>query len=219
VLTTLGTLAQATVLASTTASVGMLTAEQLQKAELSNLHSNRAIAAQQQNNIQQARPKQQNRLSQNPVGVDNSDVTPWWHLGAIIRNVTEFTRVRRPDKDGYLTLGEAKWQWKHGGGTPVTVDVRTLDFSGLRVSDFPGGPGSLKLHTFQDWFDYIVHGTVTTELNADYTVSVLTDRFNFDIKPWLGNIKRNIYTILLRTYVGSGEPFPVSFEGSAPIAP
>jgi hypothetical protein len=57
-------------------------------------------------------------------------------------DAAEYARVRPPDHDGYLTLGEAKWQWQHGKGRPVTADAHKLELSGLRVSDFPQGPGS-----------------------------------------------------------------------------
>ena len=66
---------------------------------------------------------------------------------------------------------------------------------------------------------FIVHGTVTTKLNPNGTVSVKMDRFNFDLKPWYGNFTRNVYTLALRVYVGPGTPFNVYFRGTVPIAP
>jgi len=108
---------------------------------------------------------------------------------------------------------------RNGKGAPVTVVADTLDLSGLRVSDFPEGPGSTRLFTLPRWRDFIVHGTVTTKLNPNGTVSVKMDRFNFDLKPWYGNFTRNVYTLALRVYVGPGTPFNVYFRGTVPIAP
>lgn len=99
------------------------------------------------------------------------------------------------------------------------MDADTLDFSGLRVGDFPEGPGSTRLFTLPRWRDFIVHGTVTTRLNPNGTVAVKMDTFDFDLKPWYGNFTRNVYTLALRAYVGPGTPFNVYFRGTVPIAP
>ena len=132
---------------------------------------------------------------------------------------SDYVQVRPENGDGYLTLGEAKWQWQRGEGAPVTVDANKLDFSGLRVSDFPQGPGSTQPFALTRWRDFIVHGTVTTELTPNAAVSVRVDTFNFDLKPWSGHVVRNIYTLTLRAYVGPGTPYNVHFRGTAPIAP
>jgi hypothetical protein len=123
----------------------------------------------------------------------------------------DYFQVRAPDGDGYLTLGEAKWQWQNGQGAPVTVDATTLDFSGLRASDFPGGPGSTHAFRFQNAQDFLVHGTVTTELQAGSTISVRPDTYNFDIKPWRsGAFGRNFETVVSRYLVhGPGVPYEI----------
>ncbi|MGD9764353.1 MAG: hypothetical protein AB7V27_11610, partial [Candidatus Binatia bacterium] len=103
---------------------------------------------------------------------------------------------------GYLTLGEAKWQWQNGQGGPVTVDATTLDFSGLHIGDFPGGPGSTRPYTFQNAQDFLVHGTVTTRLIAGANISVLKDAYNFEIKSWqYGSFGRNFETLVSRYVV------------------
>jgi hypothetical protein len=134
---------------------------------------------------------------------------------------SDYVQVRPENGDGYLTLGEAKWQWQNGKGAPVTVDANQLDFSGLHVSDVPGGPGSTRAFTLTDTQDFLVHGTVTTRLNPGSTVSVLPDRYNFDIKPWSsGTFGRNIETFIARYGVnGPGVPYNIYFRGTAPIQP
>ena len=132
---------------------------------------------------------------------------------------SEYMEFRPPDNDGYLTLGEAKWQWQNAKGAPVTVDTNKLDFSGLNVNEFPKGVGSTRPFEFPKWRDFMVHGTVTTELNPNNTVSARIDTFNFDLKPWSGHFLRNVYTLGLRAYMGPGTPFPVHFRGTVPIAP
>jgi hypothetical protein len=132
---------------------------------------------------------------------------------------SDYFEVRPENGDGYLTLGEAKWQWENGKGAPVTVDADKLDLSALRVSDFPRGPGSVEPFALPRWRDFIVHGTVSVRLNPNSTVSILPDRFNFDLKPWSTHFTRNVYTVALRVYVGSGTPFPVHFRGAVTIGP
>jgi hypothetical protein len=134
---------------------------------------------------------------------------------------SDYFQVRPPDGDGYLTLGEAKWQWQNGQGAPVTVDANQLDFSGLRVRDFPGGPGSTQPFTFQNAQDFLVHGTVTTRLNPNSTVSVVKNTYNFDIKPWgLRTLGRNVETLISHHLVhGPGVPFDIRFRGAVPIPP
>lgn len=134
---------------------------------------------------------------------------------------SDYFQVRAPDGDGYLTLGEARWQWQNGQGAPVSVDATTLDFSGLRVSDFPGGPGSTHAFRFQNAQDFLVHGTVTTELHAGSAISVRPDTYNFDIKPWRsGAFGRNFETLVSRYLVhGPGVPYEIRFRGTVPIAP
>jgi hypothetical protein len=108
---------------------------------------------------------------------------------------------------------------RNGKGAPVTVDADKLDLSALRVSDFPRGPGSVEPFALPRWRDFIVHGTVSVRLNPNSTVSILPDRFNFDLKPWSTHFTRNVYTVALRVYVGSGTPFPVHFRGAVTIGP
>jgi hypothetical protein len=134
---------------------------------------------------------------------------------------SDYFQVRPPDSDGYLTLGEAKWQWQNGKGTPITVDANQLDFSGLRVRDFPGGPGSTRPFTFGNAQDFLVHGTVTTQLNPNSTISVRPNTYNFDIKPWGYNtFGRNFETLVSRYLVhGPGVRFDIHFRGTLPIPP
>lgn len=65
----------------------------------------------------------------------------------------------------------------------------------------------------------MVHGTVTTKLNPNSTVSIGIDKFNFDLKPWYEDFTRNLYTLVLRVYVGNGTPFDVYFRGTVSVAP
>ena len=127
----------------------------------------------------------------------------------------------RPENGyGYLTLGEAKWQWQNGQGAPVTVDANKLDLSGLRASDFRKGVGSTRLLKLPRWWDFVVHGTVRVRLNPNLTVGIVSNRFNFDMKPWFeGYFIRNLQTLALKTYVGRGHEFMVHFRGTVPIPP
>ena len=99
------------------------------------------------------------------------------------------------------------------------MDANQLDFSGLRASDFSKGVGSTKPFELPNLQDFMVHGTVTTPLNPNNAISVRTDVFNFDLKPWIGNFRRNTLTLGLKAYMGPGTDFPVNFRGTALILP
>lgn len=52
--------------------------------------------------------------------------------------------ARPPDGNGSLTLGEANYQYRHGEGQAVTVDLNKIDFSGVSAAEAqakasPGG--------------------------------------------------------------------------------
>ncbi|GBD24755.1 hypothetical protein HRbin30_00068 [bacterium HR30] len=148
-----------------------------------------------------------------PVTVPEGDGSP----GEM--SLEEFLRVKPENGDGYLTLGEAKWQWRYGEGQPITVDADKLDLSGLRASNFPRGVGSTTKFTLPRWKDFMVHGTITVKLEPNGVVSITPDKFNFDMKPWKGYWLRNLQTVALRLYVGSGKEFDIFFRGTVPVPP
>ncbi|GIW45613.1 MAG: hypothetical protein KatS3mg077_2895 [Candidatus Binatia bacterium] len=129
----------------------------------------------------------------------------------------EYLKVRPPNDDGYLTLGEAKWQWKYGGGEPVVVDAQKIEFDPLKAESFHD---RRLLATPRFLRDRAVHGTVTFELSSSGTTArIMPDTFNFDMKPWrsFDLIIRNLQTIGLRLYVGPGREFQIIFRGEVPV--
>jgi hypothetical protein len=132
-------------------------------------------------------------------------------------SLREFLKVRPPNDDGYLTLGEAEWQWKYGKGQPVTVDATKLELPEIDPGRFKDGQAAVTLPKMRD---FVVHGTVTLEpdpANPNFAV-IGSDTFNFDMKyPFLDHFMRNVQTLLLRIYVGPGQPFKIHFEGRIPI--
>lgn len=132
-------------------------------------------------------------------------------------SLREFLKVRPPNDDGYLTLGEAEWQWRYGKGQRVTVDATKLELPQIERGNFRDGRLELPLPKLRD---FVVHGTVTLKpdpANPNFAV-IRFDTFDFDMKyPFLDHLKRNIQTLLLRMYVGPGQPFDIHFEGRIPI--
>lgn len=126
----------------------------------------------------------------------------------------DYFEVRPPDNDGYLTLGEATWQWRNGQGQPVDVDLGTLDLSAVRASNFPG-PGSKYLFSTAKPWDFLVHGSITLQMNPNGTVSGLTNTYNFDIKHWgVQTFIRNVEAGIGGFYAGQGQQFDIHFRGS-----
>ena len=115
-----------------------------------------------------------------------------------------------------MTLSEARWQWRNGQGQTLVQDTNQLDLSGATLSSFGGQPNRL-FRTRGDQF--FVHGTITLVRHPGGQVGVLTNTFNFDMKPWAGNFIRNSLTIGGRMVAGPGQPFDIVFGGTAPIPP
>jgi RHS repeat-associated protein len=59
---------------------------------------------------------------------------------------------RPPDDDGYITLPEANWQWKYGGGKPLHARLDKLHLGLIKTSDFNKETGKY-LANFLNPFD------------------------------------------------------------------
>lgn len=131
----------------------------------------------------------------------------------------DYFEVRPPDADGYLTQGEATWQWRNGQGAPVDVDLNTLDLSGVRASEFAGPGSKLLFSTAKPW-DFLVHGSITLQMNPNGAVSALTNTYNFDMKPWgVQTFIRNVEAWTGARYAGPGQQFDIHFRGSVAVRP
>jgi DNA helicase HerA-like ATPase len=118
-----------------------------------------------------------------------------------------------------LTWGEATWQWRHGNGVPLKVDLNKLDLSGAHPEDF-AGPGSIKTYTLPGK-DLYVYGTITLEMNEDGTVSARPDWYDFDIHydySLKENI-RNAMTIVDEAVSDAGNKFRIFFDGKVKLQP
>lgn len=120
-----------------------------------------------------------------------------------------------PNRDGYLTLGEALWQWNNGNGAPVWVDLTklTLPEAGLRELDEIGASIAV---TLPDPYDFMVHGTITLKRTASGLVAP-SGLYDFDMKPWRGHMKRNTLTLGGAIAHGTGRPFMISYVGEVPV--
>ncbi|MEW5802483.1 MAG: RHS repeat-associated core domain-containing protein, partial [bacterium] len=118
---------------------------------------------------------------------------------------------------GRLTLSQANRHWQEGGGSPLVVDVGTLDLS--NVSQLPpSGQVNFAGKNFSSVNDALVYGTVTLKSGPNNTVIGGFDYYNFDMKPWSSKtFVRNVETIIGKIYAGSGTPYRIEFTGTAPL--
>lgn len=124
---------------------------------------------------------------------------------------------KRPDSDGKVTLTEAK-AWSQFGEGDLSVNVNSIDFSGVSISDFnSGGIAHINLksndHYFRNSGDGLVYGNLTLNLNRDGTgFTVSPDTYNFDPR-WenMNEFGRNLKTL------AGGILNSVTFYGPIPV--
>jgi hypothetical protein len=149
-----------------------------------------------------------------------------------------------PPKKDKLTFDEAKALYNYGNGSPVEVDLSTLDLSKVSMADFgKNGLASIQLDGkhFSNTDDALVHGTITlerigktNEVRVAYN-SKLGGRggmYDFEMHKWnsarsifmrnpataAGLIVNSFRTILpgQMTYVG-GKSYPIFYSGTVKI--
>ena len=82
------------------------------------------------------------------------------------------------------------------------------------------GPGSRLLFSTAKPWDFLVHGSITLQMNPNGTVSALTNTYNFDMKPWgVQTFIRNVEAWTGARYAGPGQQFDVHFRGSVAVRP
>ena len=151
--------------------------------------------------------------------------------------------------NGNLTFALAKEWYQSGGGVPLLIDINTMIINDLSLSDFNNrGIASINLYNRSDIDNYLVHGTITLQLdkttmkaicalNSDKTTPELNGKkagmYDFEMQYSLNvltSIKlyfgRNPITKLGKlingldgfNYVG-GTPFPIFYSGSIDVKP
>jgi hypothetical protein len=149
-----------------------------------------------------------------------------------------------PTKKDKLTFEKAKMLYNYGNGTPIDVDLSTLDLSEVSMSDFgKNGLATIQLDGkhFSNTDDALVHGTITlerigksNEVRVAYN-SKLGGRggmYDFEMHKWnsarsifmrnpataAGLIVNSFRTILpgQMTYAG-GKSYPIFYSGTVKI--
>jgi len=149
-----------------------------------------------------------------------------------------------PPKKDKLTFDKAKALYNFGNGSPVEIDLSTLDLSKVSMSDFgKNGLAIIQLDGkhFSNTDDALVHGTITlerigktNEVRVAYN-SKLGGRggmYDFEMHKWnsarsifvrnpataAGLIVNSFRTILpgQMTYVG-GKSYPIFYSGTVRI--
>ena len=126
----------------------------------------------------------------------------------------------RPDYDGYITLNEANEWYRNGSGDPLYADLRKIDLSGFRsLGESKVGKEYARnlIYTSGSKDDRLVYGSLTFIRTPNDGVRAYADRYNFDMKPWLGNTVRNIQTLIGRRVAGEGKSFLIYLYSTATL--
>lgn len=152
--------------------------------------------------------------------------------------------VGMPQGGGGVTFEQARTWYQFAGGTPMNVDLNTIDFSRVSISDMKNGLIQVQLDNpfkhMTNINDALVYGTLTLQqiegntFKAAYVreINGLGDYFNFDIKwtslnAWLFRNENTIIGGLINgimpiggtfMYVG-GIPYPIYLHGTVKIKP
>jgi RHS repeat-associated protein len=127
---------------------------------------------------------------------------------------------RPPDDDGYITLPEANWQWKHGQGKPLHARLDKLHLDLISTSDFNPETGKYLVNFLNpaDGFDFnegAVFGRIWLRLlsGTDVVADPAYDDYDFDYDH-LSHIPENF---IGRQFGGSGTPFRIFIDGLAQL--
>jgi len=122
---------------------------------------------------------------------------------------------------GILTLEQANDIYRSGRWLPVSVDLTTLDISGVTVADFKGEIGSV--YTRRVTYGVVLGGQARVFGSLDLKlvgfdehghgiVRMLPNLCNFDQKP-NGGFWRNLFTKIGSLKAGPGIPYEIKFRG------
>ena len=135
--------------------------------------------------------------------------------------------VKWENGDGYITAEEAIYTWRFGGGKQnLDADIKKLNLSKVRSSDFKNGVGSTIWINFAGKKHYtnpvqaIVYGNIALTLMEGNKVFVpYQDKYNFNIRGGSENLTRDILTSFGNMYNGFGNPYWITIMGTATIRP
>jgi hypothetical protein len=115
-------------------------------------------------------------------------------------------------------------QWRNGNGSTVT-DVKASEINLTDATYTKNSNGTYQIHTSIKFDTGAIYGTVTGVLNADGTMSIKPDIYDFDLKnPFIAQTPQEFGRLILRdglTAIGAGingigTPYRIEFSGSIP---
>lgn len=128
-----------------------------------------------------------------------------------------------------FSFDDAIWHYRLGNGAPVNINLSSLDFSSVKVSDFDtpefiyeGAPGIWV--RFDNKKDYVnpsqalIYGTVDVVYIGNNRIMVLPNTYDFDLKLEKGSLKRDFATMMGAMYNGSVTPYVIYFNGTTKIS-
>ena len=115
-----------------------------------------------------------------------------------------------PNTADGLSLEEANYWYRNGGGKPLEVDASQLKVFQTGQWDNGDAPGVVLGE------EYLVHGQVIIKARSDGTYGIYNQKYDFDIQPWsVGTSMRNVGTMIGGYYAGQGTPYSINYQGNA----
>jgi len=153
-------------------------------------------------------------------------------LGNAYNSVLDSIYGAPENGDGVLSLAEAGYHYRHGGGAPISVDLSRVNLSNLTESDFPGIGYKVSGLRPAVGEDLLVYEHFDMRLVTPTSVYATHDEYDFRYWPlrynW-GSISgisddayaagRNIGTFAGHVVAGYGDPFFIKFYGYGQLGP
>lgn len=126
--------------------------------------------------------------------------------------------------DRRFDFNDAVDQWRNGNGSTVT-DVKASELNLTDATYTKNPDGSYQVHTSIKFDTGAIYGTVTGALNADGTMSIKPDIYDFDQKnPFRERTPQGFGRVVLRDALtaigavvnGPGVPYRIEFTGTIP---
>jgi hypothetical protein len=117
-------------------------------------------------------------------------------------------------RDGSLSLDEANQIYNANTDPNFELTVDAAKLSVYPQGEMPSnGSVTARVIGLGDW---LVHGNISlTSLNEK--LSINPELYDFDYKPGISKIPRNIETLIGEVVAGYGVPFKINFDGSPSI--
>lgn len=155
-------------------------------------------------------------------GLNETSKTKFDQLMLSVQDKVEKLAKEISEKGSFKNKGEADWLFENNTNLNLKVSIEASNLT-VNISDGDGWYIDRERGGKTAWgetgngetfnSDFQIHGTVAVnELNGNY--KILTEKYDFDMKPWATHTLRNIKTLIAKPTGGHGTPFYIEYRGT-----